>query len=205
MGFLDKIKSKLSQGDDYEDEFDADAAPDDDDGDSEDESDSSSGGGALGRAVGLLGRVKKLSSGGEGDEGGGIGALLGKAKGFVGAKMNSGGSDPDDDDDTALDERDLQDADQGDEDEEQPIRRSGIAAALDGGSGAAASTEEDDADGKPEIPVAVGSGVAALDLGSLFEEEFVANPTLKDLAESLDEVSAVDLAADLRSFLEELQ
>lgn len=207
MGFLDKLKSKLSQDDDAEDDLDGDAAPDDDDGDGEDEPGASSGGGALGLAVGFLGRVKKLSSGGEGDDGGGIGALLGKAKGLIGAKKNSDDPDMDDDDDTGLNERGTRDADQDDEDGEQPIRRSGIAAALDGGSGGAAATEEKDEDGEPEIPVAVGSGggAAAMDLGSLFEEEFVANPILKDLAESVDEVSAVDLAADLRSFLEELQ
>ena len=51
----------------------------------------------------------------------------------------------------------------------------------------------------------IGAGAAALNLEALFEEEFVANPTLRDLADSLDYVSAVDLAADLRTFLDELQ
>ena len=51
----------------------------------------------------------------------------------------------------------------------------------------------------------IAAGGAVLDFESLFEEEFVMNPALKDLAESLEDVSAVELAADLRTFLDELK
>ena len=44
-----------------------------------------------------------------------------------------------------------------------------------------------------------------LDLDSLFEEEFVFDPTLRDLADSLDNIPAVELAADLRTFLDQIQ
>ena len=195
MGFLDKFKKKTDEDDDDLDELDTDATATPDDGD-EDDDDAPSGGGLLGRASGFLGKVKKLSSGGDGDGGGGIGSLLGKVKGIRGGNNDSDDSDLDDDDDEL-------DAGQDDEEGEQPIRRSGIAAALDGNSDAAESSEEE-AD-KEEIPVALTAGSASMDFGSLFEEEFVFDPTLKDLAESLDNVSAVELAADLRTFLEELQ
>ena len=201
MGILDNIKRKIKQGDDDLDELDTDSDSGEDDGDAPS---ASSGGGALGRAAGLLNRVKNLSSDGEGDEGGGIGALLGKAKGLGRGNQNSGDSDLDDDD-TALDELDTPDADQDDEDGEPPIKRSGIAAKLDGDPEAAEPSNEEDDDGEAEAPVPAAVGAGSLDLASLFEEESVINPALKDLAESLDDVSAVELAADLRTFLVDLQ
>lgn len=197
MGFLDKIKNKVKLGDDDLDDLDTDSAPPEADADGEDDDDGPSGRSALGGALGFLNKVKKLSSGGEDEGSGGIGGLLGKVKGIGGGKKASEDSDLDDiaEDD---DELDPSDADSDDEDGEQPIRRSGIAAALDGGGEEAAAP-------KAEIPVPIGAGAAALNLAELFEEEFVANPTLRDLADSLDYVSAVDLAADLRTFLDELQ
>ena len=198
MGIFDKFKKKIDQDDDDLDELDSDAGEDDEDAPS-----ASSGGAAMGRAVGLLNRVKQLSSGGDGDEGGGIGGLLNKVKGVGSRNKDTDDPDLDDDDFDNTTPEDLVnlDANQGDEDEERPIRRSGIAAKLDGDSGAAEPQKDD---GEEQIPVPVGAG-GALDLASLFEEELVINPTLRDLAESLDYVSAVELAADLRTFLEELQ
>ena len=187
MGFLDKIKKNINQDDDDLDELDADL-------DSEEVDDAPAA--ASGR---------------------GIGGLLGKAKRLGKGKKASGDSDLDDDDDdggaddTSPKELDVLDADQGDEDEEQPIRRSGFAAALDGKSGAAESSEEgkedgkEDAEAETEVPVPVAAGAGALDFEALFEEEFVVNPTLKDLAESMDDVSATELATDLKTFLEGLQ
>ena len=200
MGFLDKIKKKINQGDDDLDELDTDSEFGEEGGD---EPSGSSGGGALGRAAGLLNRVKKLSSNGDEDEGGGIGGLLGKVKRLGGGMKNSGDSDLDDD--TALDELDTPDADQDDEDGERPIRRSGIAAKLDGDPGAAEPSKKEDDDVGAGSPVPAAAGFAGLDLDSLFEQELVVNPMLRDLADSLDDVSAVELAADLRTFLEELQ
>lgn len=213
MGFLDKIKSKISQDDDDPDELDTDSAPDEAGEDGEDgEDDSSGGGGRFGFAGGLLNKAKKLSSGGDGDEGGGIGGLFGKVKGLGGGKKNSADPDLDlddldlDDDDATAGLFDTPNAGKSDDSDEQPIRRSGIAAALDGKPDEdEASKEEGEA--APVVPVAIGSGpaVPTLDLDSLFEEEFVINPVMRDLAESLDDISAVDLAADLRTFMDELQ
>ena len=62
-----------------------------------------------------------------------------------------------------------------------------------------------DGDEEAEVPVPVAAGAGVLDLEALFEEEFVVNPTLKDLAESMDDVSATELAADLKMFLEDIQ
>ena len=204
MGIFDKFKKKIDQDDDDLDEQDSDTGEDDEDAPS-----ASSGGGAMGRAMGLLNKVKQLSSSSGGDDGGGIGALLGKVKGLSGRLKDTGDLDLDDDDydvddddnsgDTTPEDLVALDASLGDEDEERPIRRSGIAAKLDGDSGA--KKEDDEA----QIPVPVGAGGGGLDFESLFEEELVINPTLKDLAESLDDISAVELAADLRTFLAELQ
>lgn len=207
MGFLDKIKGKMNQGDDDLDELDSDSDSGEDREDGDDEPSASSGGGALG----LLNRVKKLSSGGEDDEGGGIGALLGKVKGLRGRIKDSEDLDLDDDaadtdaDDTTPNQLDVLDADEADENSKRPIRRSGIAAKLDGKTDEAESPKKDDDDGEAKVPVPIAAGGGGLDLDSLFEEELVINPTLKDLAESLDNVSAVELAADLRTFLDELQ
>ena len=203
MGFLDKIKRKIDKGDDDLDELDTDSDSGEDGGDAPS---ASSGGGSLGHAMGLLNRVKKLSSGGESDEGGGIGGLLGKAKALGRGKNDS--EDPDlDDDGTTLDELEAPDADGDDEDGERPIRRSGIAAKLDGDLGAAEPSKGKDGseEEKSPAPFAVGAGGGGLDLESLFEQESVVNPIMRDLAESMDDVSAVELAADLRTFLEELQ
>ena len=196
MGFLDSIKSKISQNDDQLDDMDVDSDQDDD-------SSSGSSGGAFGFAKGFL---KKASSGiGGGGEDGGFGSLLGKVKGMrklkIGSQRSGSDDDTDDDDlgDGGLDELDLTGDD--DDEGEQPIRRSGIAAKLDGNADADTTKEKEE----NVIPTPVTAGGMTMDLDSLFEDEFVFNPTLKDLAESLDNISAVDLAADLRTFLEDIQ
>ncbi len=182
MGFLDKIKKKINQDDDDLDELEADL-------------DSDEGGDDAPPAA----------------SGRGIGGLLGKAKRLSKGKKASGDPDLDDDDDGADDkspkELDVLDADQDEADEEQPIRRSGFAAALDGKPEAAESSEEgkEDGDEEAEVPVPVAAGAGVLDLEALFEEEFVVNPTLKDLAESMDDVSATELAEELKTFLDGLQ
>jgi len=213
MGIFDKFKKKIDQDDDDLDELDSDAGEDDeDDEDDEDAPSGSFGGGAMGRAMGLLTKVKQLSSSSGGENGGGIGALLGKVKGLSGRLRDTGDLDLDDDDYDVDDDnnsgntspQDLValDASQGDADEERPIRRSGIAAKLDGDSGSGKPAKDEDEEEPIPVPVGLGGGV---DFESLIEEELVINPTLRDLAESLDDVSAVELAADLRTFLAELQ
>ena len=209
MSIFDKFKKKVGQDDDDLDELDSDAGEDDEDAPS-----ASFGGGAMGRAMGLLTKVKQVSSSSDGDQGGGIGALIGKVKGLNGRLKDTGDLDLDDDDYDVDDDdnsgntspQDLValDASPGDADEERPIRRSGIAAKLDGDSESGKEAKEEGEDEKEPIPVPVGLG-GGVDLESLFEEDLVINPTLRDLAESLDDVSAVELAADLRTFLEELQ
>lgn len=207
MGIFDKFKKKIDQDDDDLDEVDSDAGEDDEDAPS-----ASSGGGALGSAMGLLNKVKQLSSSSGGENGGGIGALLGKVKGLSGRLKDTGDLDLDDDaydddnsDNTTPQDLVTLDADQGDEAEERPIRRSGIAAKLDEDSGSGKPSKEEDEEGEEPIPVPVGAVLGGVDFESLFEEELVINPTLRDLAESLDDISAVELAADLRTFLAELQ
>ncbi len=207
MGIFDRFKKKIDQDDDDLDEQDSDTGEDGED--DEDAPSASSGGGAMGRAMGLLNNVKQLSSSSSGENGGGIGALLGKVKGLSGRLKDTGDLDLDDDDydddnsdNTTPQDLVTLDAGQGDEAEERPIRRSGIAAKLDGDSGSGKPPKEE---GEEPIPVPVGAGVGGVDLESLFEEELVINPTMRDLAESLDDVSAVELAADLRTFLAELQ
>ena len=58
-------------------------------------------------------------------------------------------------------------------------------------------------------PAGLEGSTSMADLGfsmdDLFQEEFVVDHALKDLSESLDDVSAVELAADLRSFLAEIK
>ena len=142
MGIFDKFKKKIDQDDDDLDELDSDAGEEDED--DEDAPSASFGGGAMGRAMGLLNKVKQLSSSSGGDQGGGIGALLGKVKGLSSRPKDTGDLDLDDDDYDVDDDdnsgntspQDLValDASQGDADEERPIRRSGIAAKLDGDS-----------------------------------------------------------------------
>ena len=205
MGIFDKFKKKIDDGDDDLDELDTDA-------DSDEGGDDAPPASFGGIAMGLLNRVKQISSGGDGEEGGGIGGLLSKVKGLSIRNKDTGDPDLDDDDyySDAVDDSDnttpenllTLDAIQDDEDEPRPIRRSGIAPKLDGNSGAAEPQTEDD---EAQIPVPVGAGGSGLDLESLFEQEVVINPTLRDLAESLDDVSAAELAADLKTFLEELQ
>ena len=180
MGFIDKIKKKINQSDDDLDELDSDSDLGED---GEDAPSASSGGGAVGLALGLLNKVKKKSSGGR-NKGGGDADL-----------------DDDDDDNTTLGDLDALDGGEGDEDGERPIRRSGIAAKLDGASEAPKEGEEEE----EPIPVPVAAGTGGVNLEALFEEEFVIDPKMRDLAESLDDVSAVELAADLREFLEDLQ
>ncbi|MCH8800975.1 MAG: hypothetical protein IH963_08710 [Chloroflexi bacterium] len=217
MGLLDKLKRNRKQADEDLDDLDLDLDLDEDDGDTPT---ASSGGGVLGRAMGLLQRGKKRSSGEEDDEdgeldvdsfdedddedtpkegGGGLRGILGKVKRKGGRRNRSGNSDPDDDSES--DELVSLKADEDPDGDEQPIRRSGIAAALDGNS----EEDEPSANGEEESGREGALAGLGLDLESLFEDEFVFDPTLKDLAESLDNVSAVELAADLRSFLEELQ
>ncbi|NQW22664.1 MAG: hypothetical protein HQ475_04370 [SAR202 cluster bacterium] len=114
-------------------------------------------------------------------------------------KKASKKSDDDDDEDNESDD----DSDD-DSDEEEPVRRSRIAAALDGNPDAkdSAKAESDDGDGAGTD----GEGVlGGMDFGALFQEDVVINLTLKDLAESMDHVSAVELAADLRTFLADIQ
>ena len=203
MGIFDKLKKKIDKDDDDLDELDSDAGEDDEDAPS-----ASFGGGAMGRAMGLLTKVKQLSSSSSGEHGGGIGALLDKVKGLSGRLKDTGDLDLDDDDyddnsgNTTPEDLAALDASPGDADEERPIRRSGIAAKLDGNSGSDKPAKDEDEEEPIPVPVGLGGGV---DFESLFEEDFVINPTLRDLAESLDDVSAVELAADLRTFLEELQ
>ena len=203
MGIFDKLKEKIDQDDDDLDELDSDAGEDD-----EDASSASFGGGAMGRAMGLLTKVKQVSSSSGGGNGGGIGGLLGKVKGLNSRLKDTDDLDLDDDDyddnsgNTTPEDLAALDASQGDADEERPIRRSGIAAKLDGDSGSDKPAKDEDEEEPIPVPVGLGGGV---DFESLFEEDLVINPTLRDLAESLDDVSAVELAADLRTFLEELQ
>ncbi|MDE0824079.1 MAG: hypothetical protein OSB07_08975 [Dehalococcoidia bacterium] len=128
------------------------------------------------------------SGGGGGKKGGRFGGILGKVKGM--AKRGNGKSLDDDDDVDAADDDD-------NDDDEQPIRRSGIAAALDGKDDE--EKESGDADAGPG-----GMADLGMDMESLFEEEFIADPMLQDLAESMEYVSAVELAADLMTFVEEL-
>ena len=201
MGVFDRIKKNKNQGDDDLDELDMDL-----DGDEYgEETPNASSGGALGRAMGFMKKAKNRISDGEGDEdeddednmGGGIGGLLGKVKKSDGRKQKPRELTVDDDDD-ALDESNELETDQDDDDGEEPVRRSGIAAALDGDSAAAENPDEEDA-------APADAGGLGLDLESLFEVEYVANPVLKDLANFVDDVSAVELAADLRTFLEDLR
>ena len=200
MGIFDKIKKIKNQGDDDLDELDMDL---DGDEDGEETPNASSGGG-LSRAMGFMKKAKNRFSDGEGDEddeddmGGGIEDLKGNVKKPGGRKNKPRDLDLDDDDD-ALDESSALETDQDDDDGEDPIRRSGIAAALDGDSAAAENSDEEE-DAAPD-----GAGGLGLDLGALFEVDLVVNPILKDLAEFVDDVSAVELAADLRTFLNELR
>ena len=171
MGFLDKLKRNKERDDDDDELDDIDF---DEDGD--ETSSSSSGGGFMGRAKGLLKRGDTQSFDGDDDDDG----------------TDGGNSDDDADDDDA-------DADDADDAEEQPVRRSGIAAALDGNPDDDEPVEEEKT-GREAATAGLG-----LDLGTLFEEEFVFDPTLRDLADSLDNIPAASLAADLRTFLDEIQ
>ena len=112
---------------------------------------------------------------------------MGKVKGM--AKRGNGKSLDDDYVDAADDDDN--------DDDEQPIRRSGIAAALDG-----KDDEEKESGGADAGPG--GMADLGMDMESLFEEEFIADPMLQDLTESMEYVSSVELAADLRTFVEEL-
>lgn len=227
MGLFDKLKRNRNQDDEDPDELDdLDDIDLDLDDDGEGSPSASSGGGMFGRAMGLLRRGKGQAEDDEdddeddevivdsiddddeddddGDGGragekgvGRFGGLLSRVKKIRGGRKKPKNQD-DDDDETGPDSSDEPDED-GDE-EEQPIRRSGIAAALDGESEEGKPIGGGEGAGREGVLAGLG-----MDLESLFEEEFVFDPTLKDLAESMEEVSAVELAADLRSFLEELQ
>ena len=52
---------------------------------------------------------------------------------------------------------------------------------------------------------AASDGGAALSLKDIFEEEVEVDETLKDLAESMEDVTAQELSDDLRAFFEELE
>ncbi|MCH7737497.1 MAG: hypothetical protein IH872_08875 [Chloroflexi bacterium] len=217
MGLLDKLKRIRNQADEDLDDLDGLDLDLDDDGD--DTPPAPSGGGVMGRAMGFLKREKRQASDDDDDEdgevnmdgiddddaddagnktGGRLGGLLSRVIKIKAGKKKSKDQGLDDDDEDS--EFDILDSPV-ESDDEQPIRRSGIAAALDG------DPEKDKPSGDAEEEPGRGGALAGLglDLESLFEEEFVFDPTLKDLAESLDDVSAVELAADLRSFLDELQ